>query len=917
MQRINLGGVEVDLLTFDGAVDHIIARARAEQDGPPPLAVVSANLDHIAQFGSEGRWYDTLDSRLGHPVAGIRTEETGARPAGGGTEWLTLLDGAPLVARAEQLTGGTWPRLAGSDLIGPLLDAAEAEGISVGFLGGSRVVQRLLSRRLTRSKPGLLVAGMWSPDRATLADHAASLELAGAIAASGAQLLIVGLGKPRQELWMAEYGPYTGANVLLAFGAVVDFLAGSVQRSPRWASEHGLEWAWRLALEPRRLARRYLLDDPPGLLTMRRNSFLLDGAPDTEASAAPARVPELQGTPDGSFVPPGEHADVVVYVVTYNSAGALDDLMASLRREAKDLRLRVVVADNDSADGTLDRLAAYPDVSAVATGGNLGYAGGLNAAMRVPGGADAVLVLNPDLTVEPGAIRSLCARMALADAGIVVPQLLDSDGTTYPSLRREPTLARAFGDALMGARLPSRPAWLAETDYDAEGYRHPHKVQWATGAALLIRADVAETLGDWDEQFFLYSEETDYFRRARELGHAAWYEPAARMTHHQGGSGSSPRLNALLAVNRIRYIRKYRSRRYAAWFRGAVALSALLRCWQPSAKGVLHAVLDERSWDSLPGPTAAERDAHVLEHFPAGAVIIPAHNEAAVIRRTLDRLVPVLATGRVEVIVSCNGCTDATAEIAKEYDGVRVLDLEVPSKTAALNAADAAATLWPRLYLDADIELSPAALRMVLDRLGRGEVPAARPAFRYDTAGASPLVKAFYRARRRIPSTRQALWGAGVYGMTEEGHARLGRFPDITADDLFVDQLFAPEEKAVVHAPPVSVKTPRTAAGLLAILRRNYRGQAELRQNSRSQTQPGGNSPTESSTPSSEAATPTVQASLGAGGTGTRRTLRELLGSVRGPASAFDAAVYAGFVTAARIRPSRPQAWERDETSRR
>jgi len=891
-ERVDLAGVTVDLLDLDDAVERIVERAAMPRLGltAPPLSVVSANLDHVAQFGRTGRWHDTLDYGLG---ADFLDPATG---------WLTLLDGAPLVAEASRLTGRPWPRLAGSDLIGPLLDAAEERGITVGFLGGSYVVQRLLSRRLTRSRPDLQIGGMWSPDRSVLSNHEASLELARVIAASGTQLLVVGLGKPRQELWMAKYGPETGANVLLAFGAVVDFLAGSVQRAPRWASENGLEWAWRLALEPRRLARRYLVDDPPSLLELRRHSRLQPAG----GAAGPAPAPGQAGPaaadgavqPTGRFVGRDEYADVVVCVVTYNSREAVAPLIGGLRREAQDLRLRVVVADNASSDGTLEALAGEPGVIAFGTGGNLGYAAALNAAAALAGNSGAVLVLNPDLVVEPGSIRALHQRLRRSRAGAVVPRLLNSDGSLYQSLRREPSVAAAFGDALFGARFPARPGWLAETDYDAESYEHPHRIDWATGAALMVRTDLAERLGPWDERFFLYSEEVDYFRRIREAGESAWYEPSAHMVHHMGGSGTSTELAALMAVNRIRYVRKYHDARYAAWFGRAVALNEALRCYQPDRAKVLGLLRDERRWETLPGPTSAG-DGAVDDGFPAGAVIIPAHNEESVIGRTLQALAPVAATGRVEVIVACNGCTDTTARIARGFAGVRVLEVTEASKVAALNAADAAATLWPRVYLDADIEIPPVALRMVLDRLASGGPLAARPAFAYDDGGAEPLVRAFYRARRRLPSTGQALWGAGVYGLAEAGHRRFGAFPEVTGDDLFVDLAFSAAEKAVVGTPPVTVRTPRTARALLGVLRRYYRGQAEL----------VGAGP--------------VPASLGAGGFGTRRTLRELLGSVRGPFSALDAAAYAGFVVAARVphRGARRGAagrgrWERDESSR-
>ena len=131
------------------------------------------------------------------------------------------------------------------------------------------------------------------------------------------------------------------------------------------------------------------------------------------------------------------------------------------------------------------------------------------------------------------------------------------------------------------------------------------------------------------------------------------------------------------------------------------------------------------------------------EAFPHGSVIIPAHNEAAVIARTLAPLAPLAATGQLEVIVACNGCSDNTAGIAGQFEGVTVLELEQPSKTAALNAGDAAASHWPRLYLDADVQISPGAVRAVLNALLSGQVlsrPSCRALRSSRRAPADPLV---------------------------------------------------------------------------------------------------------------------------------------------------------------------------------
>ncbi|MDR7082072.1 exopolysaccharide biosynthesis WecB/TagA/CpsF family protein [Arthrobacter ginsengisoli] len=857
--KVILGGTPVDLMEPEPALKRIIARV-TEGGGLPPLGVASVNLDHLHHFGTGGRWAGTLHA---DPASAV--------------DWLYLLDGAPLVAQSQRITGHRWPRLAGSDLASPLLARAADLGLKVGFLGGSEANQQLLSQKLGNEHPDLHVTGMWSPTREELASVRDSERIAGEIAASGTQILYVGLGKPRQELWIDRYAEATGAAVLLAFGAAVDFLAGRVQRAPQWFCEHGLEWGYRLALEPKRLAGRYLVDGPPAYLKLRTASCAVPPArTETRPESAPApRTP-------GRFTGTEGAADAAVVIVTYNSSGCVGQLLESLRRETADLTLRVLVADNSSSDGTLDLVRRrHPDVHAFGTGGNLGYSGGINAAMGRAGDAATVVVLNPDLTVERGSIKTMLHRLLASQAGAVVPRLVDGRGTTSHSLFREPTIATAVGDALLGRRAPNRPGWLAGTDYSPESYAHPHTVDWATGAALMVRRSIADSL-EWDESYFLYSEETDYFRRLRTMGETVWYEPAAVMSHAGGASGESAQLNALLAVNRVRYIRKYHSDAYSAAFHAAVVLSEALRCWKPGHRGALRTVLNEGSWTALPGPSL-----DVVEHadarmFPHGSVIIPAHNEAAVIARTLAPLAPLAAAGQLEVIVACNGCSDDTAAIARAFGGVTVLELEQPSKTAALNAGDTIASHWPRLYLDADVQISPDTVRDVLNALLSGQVLAARPAVRFDLHDAHPLIHSYYRTRLHLPAARSGLWGGGVYGLSQEGRQRFQQFPDLTADDLFVDHLFGPTEKAVLDVDPVVICPPRTPRDQVAVLHRVYRGNAE--QNGRFGT--------------------------------ASQTLSDVVRSIRGPLSAVHASVYLGFALAGRRGTGHPAVWERDSSTR-
>ena len=125
---------------------------------------------------------------------------------------------------------------------------------------------------------------MWSPDRNELDTDSAAI--AEAIRAAGTDILVVSLGKPRQEKWVTEFGRATRARLLLPFGASVDFLAGTRRRAPDWMQRFGLEWLYRLSREPRRLARRYLIQGPPALVHLVR----------AEAGSSPGRyypAPEI------------------------------------------------------------------------------------------------------------------------------------------------------------------------------------------------------------------------------------------------------------------------------------------------------------------------------------------------------------------------------------------------------------------------------------------------------------------------------------------------------------------------------------------------------------------------------------------------------------------------------------------------
>jgi len=241
--------------------------------------------------------------------------------------------------------------------------------------------------------------------------------------------------------------------------------------------------------------------------------------------------------------------DVAIVVVTYNSAAVIGDLLDSLPAGLAGLDADVVIVDNSSTDGTAELLASRDDCRVVRAP-NRGYAAGINLGVRHAASAPAVLVLNPDVRLDPGAVPRLLAPLDRPGVGIVAPRVRNEDGSLHLSLRRTPTLGRALG--LGRTRLPA----LAEYVHDPRAYERPGPVDWALGAILAISRECLDQTGEWDESFFLYSEETDFCLRARDRGWSTWYEPTATAMHIGGASGQNDFTHTLQILNRVRLYRR-------------------------------------------------------------------------------------------------------------------------------------------------------------------------------------------------------------------------------------------------------------------------------------------------------------------------------------------------------------------------
>jgi glycosyltransferase involved in cell wall biosynthesis len=197
-------------------------------------------------------------------------------------------------------------------------------------------------------------------------------------------------------------------------------------------------------------------------------------------------------------------------------------------------------------------------------------------------------------------------------------------------------------------------------------------------------------------------------------------------------------------------------------------------------------------------------------------VVIPAHNESRVIGRLLEHLVHEASHGDLEIIVVANGCTDDTAAVAATYaPSIRVIDIPVPSKRAALQAGDEAAQGFPRIYLDADVELDAEAIKRLGQALDQPGVLAAGPERELDTALSAWPVRWYYDVWRLLPGVRQGLFGRGVIAVNEGGYKRLAELPPLLADDLAASLAFSPAERRVVPGARVVVHTPRTLGDLI------------------------------------------------------------------------------------------------------
>ena len=251
-----------------------------------------------------------------------------------------------------------------------------------------------------------------------------------------------------------------------------------------------------------------------------------------------------------------------VVTVSYNSSAQLALFLASIR-ESDAAGVGVIVVDNRSAD--IEATRAICETYAahlIELDDNRGYGGAINAAVEtLPPEIEFVLISNPDVLVHENSIPALVRLLeAEKSVGAIGPTVLNSDGTVYPSARRLPSLRTGIGHALFARVWPANP-WSRAYRNDAEGYDKARYVGWLSGSFVLVRRAAFESIGKFDEGYFMYFEDVDMGYRMGKTGWRSLYTPSATVTH--SGAHSTNTESAKMIKTHHESANRYLAKKYA------------------------------------------------------------------------------------------------------------------------------------------------------------------------------------------------------------------------------------------------------------------------------------------------------------------------------------------------------------------
>lgn len=234
MARQKFMNTEIDNLTMQEALETIDALIQENKNA----YVVTPNVDHIVQLETNKELQDVYANAS-----------------------LILTDGKPLLWIAKWYGTPIKEKISGSDLFPLLCDMAAKKGYSMFFLGAAEGVAAKAADNLMNKYKGLKVIGTYSPPYGFENDSSEMNKIDAMIKKARPDILIVGLGCPKQEKFIYNNYKKLGVPISLGLGASFDFEAGNIKRAPKWMANHGLEWLFRITQDPKRLMKRYLIND--------------------------------------------------------------------------------------------------------------------------------------------------------------------------------------------------------------------------------------------------------------------------------------------------------------------------------------------------------------------------------------------------------------------------------------------------------------------------------------------------------------------------------------------------------------------------------------------------------------------------------------------------------------------------------
>lgn len=233
--RIKICNVKIDNVSFQDVIQRISELVSSNNNS----FIITPNIDHIVRLQRDGFFKETYDNAS-----------------------LVLADGMPLLWASKFLGTPLKEKISGSDLLPKLCEVSADKGWKVFFLGGREGAANKAAEVLKNRFFGLKIVGTYCPFFGFENDINENQKIVSMIKEAKPDILFVGLGSPKQEKWIYKYKDQYQVPVSIGIGVSFELTSGIVKRAPVWMQKCGLEWFWRLMMEPKRLWKRYLIDDP-------------------------------------------------------------------------------------------------------------------------------------------------------------------------------------------------------------------------------------------------------------------------------------------------------------------------------------------------------------------------------------------------------------------------------------------------------------------------------------------------------------------------------------------------------------------------------------------------------------------------------------------------------------------------------